>query len=178
MIPSFWDCCYYETLKCFRWRQGGIPWNRGRKKGWLQGQSRWVMSCTHIPPAPVPAKDVLELNGRRDGHCNEENVIDYILYPWMNSLGIACQCSLECPHCSKYSFLLTGFSLAGTEHCTGVSVLPWFGLKQLRRRATEIHHQNMHHPSTWDKSDGMLLRFSNRATSMPVQKALLSVYKR
>lgn len=105
------------------------------------------------------------------------HVVDYVSYPGTNSLGILCQGPLDYPDYLKYSFFLNGFSLAGTEHCTGVSISPWVGLKQLSRRAIEICHKNMHQPPTWDRSDGPLLKFPHRATSTLVPKDLLSVYK-
>lgn len=81
------------------------------------------------------------------------------------------------PTLLKAQLLFNGFSLAGTEHCIGESILPWVGLQQLSRRAIETCHWTMHHPSTWDKSDGPLRKCSHWATSKLVPKELLSVYK-
>lgn len=120
-------------------------------------------------------KDVLEWTGPRGGLLTTERC--GLCFSSMTEFpGHPLPVSLECPRYSKHSFFFSGFALAGTEHCIGLSILPWVGLQQLSRRATESDHGNMPHPLTWDDSDGPLQTCPRGATSQLVPKERLRVY--
>lgn len=64
------------------------------------------------------------------------------------------------------------------EGRTGVPTVPWVSVKPLSRRAIETGHSERHQPSTWDRSDGRLLEFANRATSDAGAEGLVGIYER
>lgn len=172
LVPKEWKCAIENDVVSLGPAAAAVrltrsEWGKGKEVAWgpvqagdvPQAHSTFICVCQRRSGTDRP---------KRWSHHNGEMWTMSHFYDPVP--GIPCQCSLEYPHYSKHSFFFNGFSLAGTEHCIGLSILPWAGLQQLSRRAIETYHWATHHPLTWDESGGPLRKCSHGATSKLVPK--------
>lgn len=108
----------------------------------------------------VPVKGALELT-RPEGFSSEvrEGIVYSVLHPWKTVQAHTVDAAWN-THTAQSSFFLNGEFSSGKEHCTGISIPPWVSLKWPSRRAVDTCHwikhlTDKHHPSTWDKSNGL-----------------------